>query len=135
MHHVRAFLPRLGDVPEFHRRRPVILDAASIEAVALRVVELLRDDTPLIPAADVARRLGRSREWVYRHAEELGAVPLGDGERPRLGFERAKVAAYSAGSRPQQRAQPSPERSARRRATRSNGQGGDLLPIRGGKPR
>lgn len=45
----------------------------------------------------VARRLGRSREWVYRHADELGAVRLGVGERPRLGFHPARVAALRRG--------------------------------------
>jgi len=112
----------------------VILDAESIEAVARRVVELLGDDAPLLDAAEVARRLGRSREWVYDHRNELGVVPLGDGPKPRLGFRPERVAAYSTGSRPQDRTEPSSERSARRRTTRRNGQGADLLPVRGKKP-
>jgi hypothetical protein len=68
-----------------------------VERIALRVVELLRGEAPLLDAAAVARRLGRSRDWVYRDADELGAVRLGDGERPRLGFDPARVAAYGAG--------------------------------------
>jgi hypothetical protein len=40
------------------------------------------------------KRLGRSRDWVYRHAEALGAVRTGEGVRPRLRFYPAKVAAY-----------------------------------------
>jgi hypothetical protein len=67
-----------------------------VERIAARVVELLRGDAPLLDATAVALRLGRSRDWVYRHAAELGAVRLGEGDRPRLGFDPAKVAAYGA---------------------------------------
>lgn len=109
-----------------------------VERIACRVVELLRDDAPLLEAADVARRLGRSREWVYRHADELGAVRLGDGERPRLGFEPAKVAAYLSACESSRRTQgatePAAKRNPRRRAAVANGQGADLLPIRGEAP-
>lgn len=45
----------------------------------------------LISAAEVARRLGRSPDWVYAHADELGAIRLGDGPRPRLWFDPAEV--------------------------------------------
>jgi hypothetical protein len=37
---------------------------------------------------------GRTRRWVYEHAGVLGAVPLGGGERPRLGFHPARVREY-----------------------------------------
>lgn len=45
----------------------------------------------LIDAAELARRIGRSREFVYDHAAVLGAVRLGDGERPRLAFRWPQV--------------------------------------------
>ncbi|MGH2984851.1 MAG: hypothetical protein ACRDK5_11470 [Solirubrobacterales bacterium] len=109
-----------------------------VEQIARRVVELLREDAPLLDAADVARRLGRSREWVYRHADELGAVRLGDGERPRLGFEPAKVAAFldacGTGRRTEGPAKPAAKRTMPRVVAPVNGQGGDLLPIRGKAP-
>jgi hypothetical protein len=55
----------------------------------------------LVDAHEVARMSGRSRAWVYDHAGELGAVPLGSGPRPRLGFSPARVAAHlDAGSQP-----------------------------------
>ena len=38
----------------------------------------------LIDAAEVARRHGVTRAWVYEHADRLGAVRLGSGSRPRL---------------------------------------------------
>jgi hypothetical protein len=76
----------------------VHLDAASVDAVAQRVVELLRDDAAiasaapeLLTAAEVARRYRVDRSWVYSHATELGALRLGDGRKPRLRFDPQRV--------------------------------------------
>jgi hypothetical protein len=77
----------------------VQLDTASVEAVARRVVELLRDEGAigtagageLLTAAEVARRHGVDRSWVYAHADELGALRLGDGPKPRLRFDPERV--------------------------------------------
>lgn len=68
------------------------LDPQTIEAVARRVVELLErrglsSRTELVDAAELARRLGIERSWVYTHAIELGAVKLGSGRKPRLRFD------------------------------------------------
>lgn len=66
------------------------------EAIARRVVELLRceeaEERPvrLVDAATLARELGVEREWVYAHAEQLGAVRLG-GPNGRLRFDRHEV--------------------------------------------
>jgi hypothetical protein len=49
-------------------------------------------EEPLVDAAEIARRHGKSRSWVYEHAGELGAVRLGSGSRVRLGFSLARVA-------------------------------------------
>src|SRR4051794_13923976 len=46
----------------------------------------------LVDAAEIARLHGKTRSWVYEHAGELGAVRLGSGPRPRLGFSPARVA-------------------------------------------
>src|SRR5919108_3214891 len=48
---------------------------------------------PLVDAAEIARIHGKTRSWVYEHAGELGAVRLGSGFRPRLGFSPPRVAA------------------------------------------
>jgi predicted DNA-binding transcriptional regulator AlpA len=48
----------------------------------------------LIRASEVARMTGMSRGWVYDHAGDLGAVPLGSGSSPRLGFHPARVREY-----------------------------------------
>lgn len=37
---------------------------------------------------------GMARRWVYDHAGDLGAVPLGSGSMPRLGFHPARVRQY-----------------------------------------
>ncbi len=67
------------------------LDPQTIEAIARRVVELLEkrglQSRELVDAAELARRLGIERSWVYSHAIELGAVKLGDGAKPRLRFD------------------------------------------------
>ena len=48
---------------------------------------------PLVDAAEIARLHGKTRSRVYEHAGGLGAVRLGSGRRPRLGFSPARVAA------------------------------------------
>lgn len=72
------------------------------DLLADRVVERLAPylkvgDAPpegLVDASEVARMAGRTRRWVYEHAGVLGAVPLGSGARPRLGFHPARVRDY-----------------------------------------
>jgi hypothetical protein len=70
----------------------------AIEQIAQRVAQLLRHDlhehtrapeasTTLMDAGQLARHLGLTRTWVYEHANELGAITLGDGPRPRLRFD------------------------------------------------
>lgn len=65
------------------------------EAIVTRVVARLREadvshratgEMAWLDAQEVARRLGVSREWVYEHADELGASRIGSGPRPRLRF-------------------------------------------------
>jgi hypothetical protein len=86
----------------------VRLHPAEVDAIARRLLELLRSEgamvappereTPLgdqtsalVTAAEIARRFGLRREWVYGHADRLGAVRLGDGPRPRLRFDPERV--------------------------------------------
>ena len=112
----------------------VRLHESSIEAVARRLAELLRDDVhagELIDAAEVARRFGVARSWVYDHAEELGALPLGGGSRPRLRFDPEIVAARlqaHRGAAPGDSA-GGPKRPGRRPRKRSI----ELLPIKDGR--
>jgi len=68
----------------------VRLDAATIEAIAQRVTELLRsapNGRTLVDAATVANALGVSRDCVYTYAAELGGERIGNGPRGRLRFD------------------------------------------------
>jgi hypothetical protein len=75
------------------------LDGRIAQAIAAQVVALVREELGLRPAAEdwidaseVSRRFGLSRSWVYAHARQLGAVPIGSGPRPRLRFDPRVVA-------------------------------------------
>jgi hypothetical protein len=80
-------------------------DPELAEAIARRVVELLRGEEAgerparLVDAATLARELGVEREWVYAHAEQLGAVRLG-GPHGRLRFDRHEVGKHLGGAKP-----------------------------------
>lgn len=112
---------------------PVHLDGTSIEAIARRVAELLVGEHGSgiwIDATEVARRFGFSRDYVYRHADELGAVRIGDGPNARLRFDVSvlteKLRGFSS------RGAELPKR-ATQRSVRSLS-AADLLPIRGRLP-
>lgn len=74
------------------------LDAEDIERIAERVVTLLAEaqrervvvSARFVDAMTLAQLLGVDRDWVYTHAEQLGAVRLG-GERGRLRFDLATL--------------------------------------------
>lgn len=122
------------------------LSDEQIELLASRVAAMLReselratdqaDRLPvpgLVDAAALSRRLGLSRSWIYEHAVELGAIPLGEGSRARLRFDTERaLAALEArrrtGSPP---AQSAPERTPRPRRARRRQPSTDLLPVRG----
>lgn len=103
----------------------IALDNASVEAVAQRVAELIRgeDVSPeLVDASEVARRFGVSRDYVYEHSADLGAVKLGDGPKARLRFNPATVAERLNAPK------PSPPKAPRRHRRRASDI--ELLPIR-----
>jgi hypothetical protein len=87
-----------------------------------------RFGSDLLDAQSLARRLGVSREWVYDHAVDLGALRLGAGRRPRLRFDPSVVlAALEAGL-----GAPAPPRRANRFRRGSDPKGDvELLPIGG----
>ncbi|MGZ6564909.1 MAG: hypothetical protein ACXVH3_36675 [Solirubrobacteraceae bacterium] len=113
-------------------------DPGLVDAVARRVVELLREEGAvsregprLLTVAAVSQEFGVSTDWVYANAGRLGAIRLGSGPRARLRFDRAtiadritKVASHAARDR-------SSQRGKRRRGTREGADRGDLLPILG----
>jgi hypothetical protein len=74
------------------------LDPDALELLAQRIAELLAERLApkpsatqrsgrLLSAREVSEWWGVSRGWVYEHASELGAVRIGEGERPRLRFD------------------------------------------------
>lgn len=111
------------------------LDPQTIEAIARRVVEILERDglqqRELVDAAELARRFGIERSWVYSHAIELGAVKLGNGAKPRLRFD-PQIAARVLRKASERSAADPPTRSGERagQPSGSGGTGAPLLPIR-----
>jgi hypothetical protein len=67
------------------------LDAATIRAIEREVARLTGPGGGLMTASEVAVAFHVTRGWVYAHADELGAIRLGDGPRPRLRFDPAVV--------------------------------------------
>lgn len=119
-----------------------VLSDTDVDAVARRVVELLRADRAATGASgehlvwtcgEVAAAIGRSADFVREHRDELGVLPA-EGRRPRLLFDPARVrdwaSAREASGRPQA-ANPAPVLTSRRRRGEPSGTGVDLLPIHG----
>jgi hypothetical protein len=83
--------------------------AERLDLIADAVAERLRVESPgedhLLDAAAVARRFGVSRDWVYLHADELGAMRLGEGSKARLRFDLEAVRAAT-GCSVSKRSQP-----------------------------
>jgi hypothetical protein len=115
-------------------------DLALVEATAQRVVELLdqRAEAPaqaLVDSSTLARLLGISRSTVYEHADELGAVEVGGGSRPRLRFDpETALEAWnrrSSSERSQVPQSPVAPGVSRRRRPDRLGSGARLLPVKG----
>jgi hypothetical protein len=113
------------------------LSPRCIEAIATRVIELLREHTrdlqhpeSLIDVAELARRTGLSRTWIYEHARELGAIRLGDGPKARLRFNPDTVKRLLE-REPPPRVEPAPAK--RRRQIRAIN-AIKLLPITSNRP-
>jgi len=83
-------------------------DQELVGAIAREVAALLRqrEQLELLDARQVAMVLGVTPEWVYAHADELGAIRLGDGGRPRLRFDLAVLRERLAPALPPPRQQP-----------------------------
>jgi len=120
------------------RRAAAELPPDAVEQIAQRVVQLLRlegqtiDASPasgpeLLNAAQLARRFGLTRTWVYENAGRLGAIQLSDGPRPRLRFD-PQVAAQALRRRdePVPTIEPPRPAPAQRRRTPTNV---NLLPV------
>jgi hypothetical protein len=87
-------------------------------------------DSGLLEPAELAKRLGKSRAWVYEHAEDLGAIRLGDGPRPRLYFDLERSRGRLAALAGVNRSRPEPARPSRRRRWQGTSDI-ELLPVKG----
>jgi hypothetical protein len=107
------------------------LSEAEIETIARRVVELLGAErgaqahpARMVDAATLAGELGVERDWIYAHAERLGAIRLG-GPNGRLRFDREmaieRLAVSNAEEQPASKLSRQPRRPARRRKGRAPG--------------
>jgi hypothetical protein len=112
-------------------------DPGFVDAVARRVVELLREEGAvsregprLLTVAAVSQEFGVSTDWVYANAGPLGAIRLGSGPRARLRFDRGTIADRIATVASHAARDRSSQRGKRRRGARERADG-DLLPILG----
>ena len=113
-----------GEEVEDIRRQLAIPDSEIEGEVKAR--EEKANEEALIDAAEVARRLGVSREYVYDHAAELGAERLGTGPRARLRFDPVNLGRSSPPAVPERH-----PRTPRHCGSRPSG---ELLAVRGEAP-
>jgi hypothetical protein len=82
---------RVSAVVRLHPRTIEQLAARTAMLVAEQLEQGRQRQPELLTAAQVSAWWGLTRRWIYLHSEELGAIPVGGGERPRLRFEAEKV--------------------------------------------
>ena len=112
------------------------LNPQAVEAIARRVVELLErrgltGGRELVDAAELARRFGIERSWVYSHAIELGAVELGGGRRRGCALILESPRGCSGGWGRDQRPTRPPARVSGRVSRECADAEVSLLPVRG----
>lgn len=80
----------------------------------------------LVTATELAAELGVSRDWIYQHRDDLGAVRIGDGPKARLRFD-IDAARQAIGARSQASGQPQTHAAPRRRSKPSRQTGAGLI--------
>jgi len=79
------------------RLHPETLERLAVRTAVLVAERLGRSQSAgqqrpeLLTAAEVSAWWGVHRGWIYEHAEELGAIRIGTGPRPRLRFDTEQV--------------------------------------------
>jgi hypothetical protein len=102
------------------------------DRLAARLEMATRPREALIDAKEVARMMSKTRTWVYDHAGELGAVRIGSGSKPRLGFYPARVLEYlESVANPPPLPMPTPAPPRRRPRPSHTADGAKLLKVRG----
>ena len=100
---------RVRVAPEPGGALRLLLDRLDLIAENLAAVDrrlaLIESERPapddLLTAGELAQRLGVSRAYVYDHADDLGAIRLGDGPKARLRFPPDTANAREPSERPQ----------------------------------
>ena len=92
--------PRRRGLGAMARRVAVDLTPQAVEQVASRVAQMLqrqqqqsaeipgaKEQQGFLNVAQLARHLGLNPAWIYEHADELGAIRIGDGPKARIRFD------------------------------------------------
>ncbi len=121
--------PRIAAPFEGSKHTSAHLDPEDVEAIGRAVARHLAgtEAAGLLTAAELARRLGVSRDTIYRRADELGAIRVGGGRRPRLRFAPDTPRPAGEGSVAAQT--PAQSAKSRGRPRPPNGHNSELLPI------
>jgi hypothetical protein len=76
------------------------MDALAASIAPIVALEVAREvigrigaqqEREFLDASELARVLGVERDWIYEHQEQLGAIRLSNGRRPRLRFELTRA--------------------------------------------
>lgn len=115
-------------------RCQMTLDDEDIEEIVRRVAELVGSTHAhhaprYVDAAYLADRLGVERDWIYAHADALGAIRLG-GPRGRLRFDLQQVRDAWLAPKPN----ATRRRTGRSRKKRSQAKRGGLIPYEARRP-
>ena len=91
--------PRRRGLGAIARQVAVDLTPQAIEQIATRVAQLLhraqhnqehtepREPVGMVTVSQLATYLKLNAAWVYEHADELGAIRIGDGPKARIRFD------------------------------------------------
>lgn len=110
--------------------------AGDVRAIAEAIADVLAErglvvyagpsgSARILNAREVSKLLGRSAQWVYAHATELGAIRMGNGPKARIGFDLASIEQWK---RDHQIRPPEPRKPPRRRPRRKLSQATNLIP-------
>lgn len=114
-----------------------MLSAADVDRIAEAVCDRMGGSLPQLLTADqVAERLSVDRDWVYENADDLGAIRIGNGSKPRLRFDAAKVLSFlsaGSGSQSSQTVEPASRPALKRRRKSSRRPVPAAVPDRGAR--
>lgn len=92
-----------------------------INAIAEKVAEIIKPqhfDGKLLTTNELCQARGLSRDWVYAHANELGAIRLSSGPKAQMRFDLAKADAYLATLSLLPTQEPAPQTATKRKPKR-----------------